>query len=642
MPIPLKSVIRKTLLNLLSIGPIAAILDFPIRFLERWLRRFHNFFAKLTQNLYRFHYHGAPESKLSSAMRYYRSQREFIGELPYRPLMSIIIPVYKVKKEFLFETLQSIGAQTYPHWEVCIVDDYSQDSAILEVIERFKKAYPLQTNFKAHDRNMHISITSNSCLEMARGDYVVLLDHDDRLYPNALAEAVRYINLHDGPDILYSDECVIDSLGNRDRPVYHKPQWSPLLHLTMNYTTHLSIYRRTLIQEIGGFRAGFEGSQDHDLMLRAVEKTQKNVVHIPFNLYQWRAHVNSTAMSQEHKPYAADAGVKAVKEALFRRNRQGTVSFNTKTLQYRIAYDINKNPDGSDPLVSIIIPSKDSPQLIHRCLDSVFSKSTYKNFEIIVSDNGSTNQETLKIYDDFKRRFPTQLKIIFEKRPFNFGHQINLAAKQAKGSYYLPLNNDTEVITPGWIEEMLSLAQFPEIGAVGAKLLFSNGTIQHAGISLSTEWIAEHLGLGRMQNDDHYWNYHNTVHEVTAVTGACFLISKEKYWKINGFDSIYLPRAYGDIELCLALQDLGLSNVFTPYAVLYHHESASRGKAIEYFERFYLLTKRGQNLATDPYLNLNYLRNPRFESNRFYEDLDLGRFDFAQAMSELCSPQFTK
>jgi glycosyltransferase involved in cell wall biosynthesis len=636
----LKKKIKNFILSIISIGPVAVILNHPLRISEIILRRVHGMVAKLSRNLHRLNSLRSRDSRLEGALKYYKEQKEFIKELPYQPLMSILIPVYKVKKEFFFETLQSISAQTYSNWEVCLVDDHSQDPALLAIIKAFQKAYPQQTKFKIHERNQHISITSNTCLSLATGDYVVIVDHDDRLYPNALGEAVRYINLHGEPDILYSDECNIDAHGNRNRPVYHKPDWSPLMHLASNYTTHLSIYRRSLMEKIGGFRAGFEGSQDHDLMFRACEATQKPIVHIPFNLYQWRAHENSTAMSQEYKPYAAEAGVRAVQEALVRRNRPGSVSFNPVTLQYRIKYEIIKNPDGSLPLVSIIIPSKDAPGLIKRCLDSVFQKSTYPLFEVIISDNGTTHPQTLNLYEEFKTRYPNRFRIIQEKKPFNFGYQINLAAQKAQGAYYLLLNNDTEVISPEWIEEMLSLAQFKETGAVGAKLFFSNGSIQHAGIFLSSEFIAEHIGITRDPADDEYWNYHNIVHEVSAVTAACLLISRDKYWQVKGLDATYLPRAFGDVEFCIALRDLGYSNIFTPFATLYHHESFSRGKSIEYFERFYLLTRRGRYLSADPFLNLNYHRHARFELNDFYEDLDLDKNEFAWALRELAHPQF--
>jgi GT2 family glycosyltransferase len=509
------------------------------------------------------------------------------------------------------------------------------------MIEAFRKAHPHQTKILIHTTNQHISATSNSCLDLASGDYVALLDHDDRLYPNALAEIVRYINLFDQPEILYSDECTIDEKGNRIRLAYHKPQWSPFMHLTMNYTTHLSVYRRSLLQKIGGFRVGFEGSQDHDLMLRAVESTSKHVVHVPFNLYQWRAHTNSTAMSQDHKPYAADAGVRAVSQALTRRGRPGSVSFNAATLQYRVKYHLLEKAGPlpaaakSPPLISIIIPSKDSPQLLKRCLDSVFQKTKYPNYEVIISDNGTTHSDTLALYQQWSQDFPSTFRVIEKRQTFNFGAQINLGAETAKGEYYLLLNNDTEVIEPDWVDEMISLAQFAEVGAVGCKLLFSNHAIQHAGVSLSAEMIAEHIGLGRGDEDNQYWNYHNTVHEVSAVTAACLLVAKSKFWEVGGFDSTYLPRAYGDVDFCLALREKGYSNLYTPFSKLFHHESASRGRSIEYFERFYLQSRRGFHLSADPYLNPNYTRHPRFEVNPFYTDLDLDHKEFAQLLKEL-------
>ncbi len=635
MALRLKKTAKYLVLSVLSVPAVAKALEQPIFKASRLSHKINQWLNKMVRNLKRTRQlaDSRYDSKLDIALRYFQNQKQWILQLPYQPTISVLIPVYKVKLDYLKETLQSVSAQTYPFWEVCIVDDASNDPNITEMLASFKKAHPDQTKILMHPRNQHISATSNSCLDLASGDYVALLDHDDRLYPNALGEMVRAINLHNQPDILYSDESTIDEHGNRDRLIYHKPAWSPLMHLTMNYTTHLSVYRREILQKIGGFRLGFEGSQDHDLMLRAVETSSKQVIHVPFNLYQWRAHATSTARSQDTKPYAAQAGLKAVSEAILRRGRPGSVTFNDHTLQYKINYQL-KNPD-HPPLISIIIPSKDAPNLIKRCLDSVFQKTTYQYFEVIISDNGTTNQDTLQLYEQWAKSYPTRFKVVEKIQSFNFGSQINLGAKAGRGEYLLLLNNDTEVIEPRWLEEMLSLAQWEEIGAVGCKLLFSNRVIQHAGVTLSTDMIAEHIGLGLDDDDNQYWNYHNTVHEVSAVTAACLLVSTAKFWLVGGFDAVYLPRAYGDIEFCLSLRDKGLTNVYTPFAKLYHHESASRGQSIEYFERFYLQQRRGSYLSSDPYLNLNYTRHPRFEPNPFYTDLDLDQKDFKALFKEL-------
>jgi len=565
------------------------------------------------------------KGRLERVARYYQHLSGLIENFPLQPKISVLIPVYKVKIPYFEECLRSVSQQIYKNWEICVVDDCSNMPEITETIIQFQKKHPGKIRTASNSRNLHISLTSNECLKLATGDYIALLDHDDRLYPNSLAEVVRYINLHNEPEILYSDERTITGNGAKRHLAYFKPDWSPFMHLCMNYTTHLSVYKRELIEKIGGFRQGFEGSQDHDLMLRAVENTSKAVVHIPLCLYQWRAHEESTAASISAKPYAAIAGEKAVTEALQRRGRPCKVEYEPETHHYRLRFALRQ----PNPLVSIIIPSKNGFDLIKTCLESLFQLTTYQNYEVIISDNGSDDSRCLDLYSRMAIEYPTQFKSVVEPSPFNFGRQVNRGVARAQGEYLVILNNDTKVITPGWIEEMLTLAQFEEIGAVGCKLLDQNDQLQHAGVLAAGRTIAVHAGNFLERSHNLYCNVLNTIHEVTAVTGACLMISTAKFLSVGGFDEIYLPNGYGDIELCLKLKEKGYSHLYTPYAELYHYESPSRGLAIEYFERFYLMQRRGQDLLADPYQNLNLQMNGLYTIDPFYLDLDIERDEFA-------------
>ncbi len=559
------------------------------------------------------------QSTLEVLSNYYYHLGNSTEHFEYKPLISVLIPVYKTDHKFLRETILSVTQQVYDNWEICIVDDCSKDEKITAIILEFQRLFPSKIKFTTNPENLHIAGTSARCLALASGDYIALLDHDDRFVPHALAEVVRFINLNHQPDILYSDERLIDQDGKKIDVPYHKPRWSPLIHLSVNYTTHLSVYRRSLVEKINGFRAGFDGSQDHDLMLRAVEASAKPVVHIPICLYQWRAHQASTAGSLTAKPYAATSGEKAVSEALVRRGYSGEVEFYKNTLHYRLRVSIIEPL----PLVSIIIPSKDSYKYIEGCLRSVFAKTTYANYEILISDNGSTSQDVLDLYAKYKKEHPTRFEVVLKFAAFNFAAQVNRAAKIARGQYLLLLNNDTEVLTPDWIQEMLMFAQMKEVGAVGCKLLFKDGTIQHAGIYGHDRLIANHTGYTLKKDDDRYANYLNTVHECLAVTAACLLVSKEKYFSVDGLDEYYLPNGYGDLALCLELRRRGFSSVFTPYAELVHYESPTRGITVEYFEHLVVLSKYSNELLLDPYMNPNLLRDRYFTVYEAYKMSDL-------------------
>lgn len=551
--------------------------------------------------------------------RYYDHLRAIVPRLPLQPKISIILPVHKVAPRYLIEALASIAAQTYGNWELCAVDDHSQSAPLTAILQSFAAAHPGKVRLAVNERNLHIALSSNVGLGLATGDFVTFLDHDDRYYPNSLAEIVRHMNDHGDPDILYSDSRAINESGEQFNTIYCKPDWSPFMHLSFNYTSHMSVYRRSLVEEIGGFRQGFDGSQDYDLMLRATEKTKKKIEHVPFCLYQWRVHPQSTALSVAQKPYAVDSAIRALTEAMARRGRPGTAAIEMPVEHYRCRFDLPE----PRPLISVIIPTKNGHDLVRTCLEGVFQRTAYKELEVLLVDNGSDEPASLKLFDTWAKREPARFRRIAAPMPFNFAALNNLAVKEAKGQYLLLLNNDTDPMHPEWIDEMLRYAQFPEVGAVGAKLHYSDGSLQHAGLLLVEHRIAGTPFEREDPSTPHYYGYPQTPHETSAVTAACLMISRAKYLEVGGLDEIHTPNGYGDIDFCLKLRERGYSNVYTPWAKLYHHESKTRGMAIETYERHHMVRRWGAQLINDPYINLNLERVRSMGQNTFvYPDLE--------------------
>jgi GT2 family glycosyltransferase len=491
-----------------------------------------------------------------------------------------------------------------------MVDDGSNLSEIATIIEQFAASFPGKVRYRIESENRGICGASQLALDLVTGEYVALLDHDDRLLPNALLEVVRAINARQQPDIIYSDESRVNEQGVVE-DVYYKPDWSPLYNLTCHYSTHLSVFRTELVRSIGGFRLGFEGSQDHDLMLRAVDKTTKPVVHIPMVLYQWRAHPQSTARSRGAKPYAAIAGEKAVTEACVRRGWPANVEFDTFLERYRVQFEL-KSPDA---LTSIIIPNHDAFELIEPCLRSIYRSSLKDNLEVILVDHHSTDPRCTDLFRYYETEEPKRFRRISYSGAFNFAAMNNRAVEIARGDFLLFLNNDTEVKSPEWLREMKAVAQLPTVGAVGARLLLENGAIQHAGIVGLGVGVAGNAGFGLSPSDKVYYSYLQVMHEVLAVTGACLMIEKSKFLSVKGFDEVNVPNGFGDVDLCLRLKERKLSSVYVPHAVLMHKESPSRKASFESYERWYMLTRWGQELALDPYLNLNLERSLKYKLN---------------------------
>ena len=526
-------------------------------------------------------------------------------ELSYQPKISIIIPVYNIKRLYLRQCIDSILNQHYQNFEICIADDCS---TLQETIDTLKEYEQQDERIKViyRKKNGHISRSSNDALTLATGEFIGLMDNDDVLTPNALYELVLALNKNKKLDLIYSDEDKIDMDGKRCEP-HFKPDYSPDSLLGGNYICHFEILRKSIMDEIGGFRVGYEGAQDHDLFLRFVEKTTPDrICHVPKILYHWRKIPGSTADTVENKEYAIKAGQKAVEDALKRRKLDADVLVPIASTQYVVNYKIHK-----EPKVSIIIPTKDLPELLRKCIDSIYKKTTYKNFEIIVVNNNSNEKETFELFDYYKENHDN-FKVIDASFPFNYSKINNLAVKESKGDYLLFLNNDTIIKTNKWLEIMVGYAMQEHIGAVGVKLLYPDDTIQHAGVILGLGDSAAHAFAGAPY--DSYGMYGRLLvpYNYSAVTAACMMVSKKKFLNVKGFDE-NLKVAFNDVDFCLKLLDKKYYNIFLPQVVVYHFESKTRGydTTTEKYQQLlkeidYLNSRWHYLIHHDPFYNKNF------------------------------------
>jgi len=480
------------------------------------------------------------------------------------PKISVVVPVYNPPAAFLEAMIASVREQTYANWELCLADA----STIALVRPILKKAAASDSRIKVAylATNEGIVGNSNAAIRLATGEFISLLDHDDTLAPFALHEVAAAINAQPEADFLYSDEDKLDPQGRRVEPNF-KPDWSPETLLSRNYVCHLVTARKSLVESIGGFRQGFDGSQDHDLVLRATEAA-KGIVHIPRVLYHWRMHEQSTAANKGSKSYAFDAGKRAVAEALARRGIDASVHDGAVLGTYHVVYHLR-----SQPLVSVLIPNKDAPDMLARCIDSL-GRSSYANFEVIVVENGSTRAETHSYYA--KLRQQPHVRIVEWTKPFNYASVNNFAAREAKGDLLLFLNNDTEFINEDALEAMVKLAVQPGIGAVGAKLYYADDTIQHAGIVIGMGGVAGHSHLNFPREAAGYMQRLQFTQNVAAVTAACLLMPRRVFEEVGGFDEGFVL-AFNDVDLCLAVLRQGYRVLWTPQAELYHLESKTRG-----------------------------------------------------------------
>ena len=523
-----------------------------------------------------------------------RLQQE-LDRLEVTPLISIVMPVYNPDEVWLRSAIESVCEQVYPHWQLCICDDASSREHVGRVLAEYEQ-HDERIRVQTRTQNAGIAVTTNQAIHLASGEFVGFLDHDDELAPDALAEVVKLLNAQPELDVVYTDEEKITVQGQRWEPFF-KPDWSPDLLRSMNYIGHFCVIRQTLLQELGGLTEGLEGSQDYDLLLRLSEKTQ-HIGHIAKPLYSWRQIAASTAVNPQSKPAAQDAGRRALLAHVDRQGIAAEVLDEPVTpFRYRVRYDIV-----GQPRVSILIPTKDRLELLIGCIESIEQKTSYRNFEIIILDNQSEQAETLDYLSQSSHR------VVALPGPFNYSYLNNAGAKHAQGDFLLFLNNDTKVIAEEWLSAMLEHAQRPGIGAVGAKLLYENNTIQHAGVVYGHRGVAGHL-FCHMSRDEHgYFGLPRVIRNYSAVTAACMMMPKAVFDEVGGFDE-NIKVAFNDIDLCLRVRDKGYNIVYTPYALLYHLESASR-KSLhplsdeEYFRRRWESTIQAGDPYYSPHLSL--------------------------------------
>lgn len=514
------------------------------------------------------------------------------------PTISIVVPVYNTLPEWLNDCFQSVLSQTYPNWEICAYDDASTDESTLEALSNWEKT-DARIRILRGKENVHISLASNAAAKASKGELIGLLDHDDLLTPNALWEMVKYWNLFPETDFCYSDEDKLESDGQFVEP-YFKSDYNLDLLRSNNYINHFSVFRKSLFEQVGGFRKGFEGSQDHDLFLRMAEQTSE-FGHIAKVLYHWRKVPGSTASVYAAKSYPEEAAIKALKEHLERIGTSGTAERGLFPGSFRLKRDII-----TDALVSIIIPFRDQVELLKTCIESLKKTIEYQNVEILLVNNNSEEQAT----QDYLNSLDSSIRQIEYPGAFNFSAINNFAVKQAKGEYILFLNNDIEATNKGWFEAMLEHIQRPEVGAVGAKLLYPDNSIQHAGVILGIGGVAGHSHKYLPGNQPGYFYRASVIQNLSACTAACLMVERSSFDEVDGFDEEKLKIAFNDIDLCLKIRNTGRMIVYTPYAELIHHESKSRGHedSPEKVKRFNsevdVMTSRWREvLANDPYYN---------------------------------------
>lgn len=521
-----------------------------------------------------------------------------IAAMATPPRISLVMPTYNADPVWLAEAIDSVRNQIYPHWELCVADDASTSPKVRPLLERYMQE-DARIRVVFREKNGHISAASNSALELVTSDWVGLLDHDDLLAQHALYCVAKEIVRRPDARLIYSDEDKIDVNGRRHEP-YFKCDMNIDLFYSHNMISHFGVYQKHLLDEIGGFRVGLEGSQDYDLALRCLERIgPEAIVHIPRVLYHWRVHPSSTAASGDAKPYAVVAGERALNEHFARRGIDGSVE--GLAYGYRARYRLPEQR----PLVSLIIPTRNGLNLLKQCIDSIRARTTYAPYEIIVVDNGSDEKATL----DYLHGLASagNIRVIRDDRPFNYSALNNSAIASANGEIVGLVNNDIEVISDTWLDEMVSLAIQPGVGAVGAKLLYPDGKIQHAGVVAGMGGVAGHAHRLFPRDSFGYFSRNALISSFSAVTAACLIVRKAIYEQVGGLNEVDLTVAFNDVDFCLRVREAGYRNVYTPYAELYHHESATRGtednpekKARFAREVAYMHERWGKSLQYDP------------------------------------------
>ncbi|GAB3099287.1 hypothetical protein GCM10027159_21790 [Lysobacter terrae] len=532
-------------------------------------------------------------------------------QLTRRPLISVIVPTCNTPVHLLRKCIDSVLAQTYPNWQLCIADDASS-AAVRKVLAEYAQR---DQRIVVHLRQNHghISETSNDAIALAKGEFLAFLDHDDELTPDALLEVAIAMDLNPQAKLFYSDEDKIDEAGKRSEPNF-KPAWNPELLRSQNYICHLTVISAALVDRHGGLRPGFEGAQDHDLLLRCTEDlTPPEIVHIPKVLYHWRMLPGSTAAGVSQKNYALEAGRRAVESHLARTHIAGSVEV-TEAGYYRVKYALGNKT----PRVTIIIPSRDKKTLLETCVSTILERTKYANYQVLVVDNGSVEDDAVAYLAEIDAL--AQVRVLRHPAPFNFSALINHAARHADGDVFCILNNDIEVITPEWLDELVGHTNRKEVGVVGCMLYYPDDTVQHAGVVLGIGGVAGHVHLRLPRGTGGYIGRAGVAQNYTAVTGACMAVRREVFEQVSGLDE-NLPVAFNDIDFCIRVAGAGYFNVWTPFAELYHHESASRGledtpEKRERFEReVSAMKKRWDQLL---------LQDPAYNPNLTLDDSDFG------------------
>ena len=494
-----------------------------------------------------------------------------IEDLGITTTFSVVMPVYNPPLDYLRQAIESVQAQVYPHWEICIADDASPNAAVRELLTELAAQDP-RIKLVFREKNGHISAATNSALEIATGDYIALMDNDDLLPPHALAYMALAAHQHPQAGLIYSDEDKVTEDNVRQAP-YFKCQFNYELFLSQNMISHFGVYRRSVLEEIGGFRVGYEGAQDWDLALRVIEKVgPENIVHVPRVLYHWRIFPGSTALALEEKDYALKAQIESITSHLQRIGKPDTQVYPAPGIPglLRIKHRL---PDPL-PLVSIVIPTRDRVELLSMCVNSILEKTAYPHYQIVVVDNGSTDEKALAYLGSIAK--DERVKVIRADIPFNYSALNNLGVAQTDGEYLVLMNNDIEITQTDWLEEMLAFACQPDIGCVGAQLWYPNNTLQHGGVVLGIGGVASHAHKGIPRGNFGYFGRASAHQMFSAVTAACLMIRKSTYQAVDGFDET-LKVAYNDVDFCLKVRAQGLRNLYNPFASFIHHESASRG-----------------------------------------------------------------
>lgn len=522
----------------------------------------------------------------------------------YGPKISIIVPAYKTPEAFLRQLMDSLLAQTYANWELCIANASPEDASMEYVLKEYAKK-DSRILWKKLEENKGIAENTNEAFAMATGEFAGLLDHDDLLAPNALYEVAKALETEPDIDVLYTDEDKVRG----DEVLEHfqthlKPDFNIDLLRSNNYICHFFVVRKSLLEKTGGFRREYDGAQDYDFIFRCTQAAGK-IHHIPEILYHWRTHQSSTADNPESKLYAFEAGKRAIEENLRQNGLIGEVSHTKDYGFYRVKYPVQ-----GEPLVSIIIPNKDAKEDLEKCIQSILEKSSYTNYEILIVENNSTGEEIFSYYKELSEN--SRIRLLRWKREFNYSAINNYGAKKAKGDYLLFLNNDTEVISPDWIEEMLGFCQRPDTGIVGARLYFGNNTVQHAGTVIGIGGIAGHMFTDMPRERSGYMHKAAIIQDLSAVTAACMMVKRQVFDEVQGFEE-QLSVAFNDVDFCLRVREKQYLVVYDPYVELYHYESKSRGaedskekvrrfqSEIEFMRcRWETLLKKG-----DPYYNKN-------------------------------------